>query len=158
MTEALRSYFLSITGAALICAVLQAVVPAGSVKKVSGLIAGMIMIVTVLTPLTRLDAATLAQSISELQMQRNADRSGVEVQNREIIAQIIGQQCAEYIEDKADDLGASLEIEVTAEQQADYPYPASVTLSGQYSELQKQVLARYIEENLAIPEEKQIWK
>lgn len=33
MTEALRSYFLSITGAALICAVLQAVVPAGSVKR-----------------------------------------------------------------------------------------------------------------------------
>ena len=64
MTEALRSYFLSITGAALICAVLQALVPSGTVKKVAGLIAGMIMIVTVLTPLTKLDAATIAQSIS----------------------------------------------------------------------------------------------
>ena len=157
MTEALRSYFLSITGAALICAVLQALVPSGTVKKVAGLIAGMIMIVTVLTPLTKLDAATIAQSISQLQMQANVDQSGIEVQNKEIIARIIEQQCTEYIEDKAESLGTSVQVTVVTEQQADYPYPSAVTISGDYSELQRQVLTRYIEENLAIPEQEQVW-
>ena len=36
-------------------------------------------------------------------------------------------------------------------------HPAAVQISGQFTEMQRQNLARYIEENLAIGKEQQTW-
>jgi hypothetical protein len=158
MSEALREYFLSITSAALLCAVMQALVPPGGVRKVAGLIAGMVMIITVLSPLTTLDMPDMAQIFAKLQMEQNADQSGVEVRSRELVAQIVKDQCESKIVDKAVSLGADVQADVTVETESEYPYPAEVTITGSYTDLQKRSLERYIEENLAIAESDQTWK
>ena len=43
------------------------------------------------------------------------------------------------------------------EEDGAYPYPAAVQISGQFTEMQRQNLARYIEEKLAIGKEQQTW-
>ena len=51
----------------------------------------------------------------------------------------------------------SAQVDVSIEEDGAYPYPAAVQILGQFTEMQRQNLARYIEENLAIGKEQQTW-
>ncbi len=157
MTEALRSYFLTVTGAALLTSVLLALVPAGTVKKAAAFVSGLVMIAAVLGPLTTLDLQAMAEAIARSQMKTATSSSGIPVHSRDLTAELIAERCAEYIEDKAVQLGASVSAEIQIEKDATYPYPKAVTLQGSWTSLQRKLLSRYIVENLAIPEEEQRW-
>lgn len=158
MTEALRSYLLSVIAAALLAAAAMSLLPKGSVRRVLGLCCGMLLAVTALRPVLRLDETALSQSLARFQMQAETARTGIEVKNRELVAAIIKSNTETYILDKASALGLEAEVEVTVELEAAYPYPSAVTLTGSASAAQKQALRDYISENFAIPAERQTWR
>ena len=85
-------------------------------------------------------------------------RTGVEVKNRELVAEIIKQNAETYILDKASSMGLDASVEVTVEGEMTYPYPAAVCITANAAEAQKRQLGTYISENLAIPAERQTWK
>ena len=85
-------------------------------------------------------------------------RTGVEVQNRELQARIISEQAAAYIWDKADEMGVALEVEVETRDLGSGPYPWRATLTGTCGGEKRTALTQYIEENLAIPEARQVWQ
>ena len=81
----------------------------------------------------------------------------MEIGNREAFSAIIKSKTEAYIWDKAQELGLSVSVDVAIEEDGSYPYPAAVRITGQFTELQRQSLTRYIEENLAIGKEQQTW-
>lgn len=157
MTAAVRGYLLSITAAALLLALVQALLPQGAVRRTAAMVGGLLILLTVLSPLAKLDYDSLAKSIAQLQMETETMRTGIEVGSRDLMAGIIKQRCETYILDKAEQMGLELRVEITVSSGADYPYPTAVTLQGTAAERQKQMLTAYIVENLGIPAAQQEW-
>lgn len=157
MTAAVRGYLLSITAAALLLALVQALLPQGAARRTAAMVGGLLILLTVLSPLAKLDYDSLAKSIAQLQMETETMRTGIEVGSRDLMAGIIKQRCETYILDKAGQMGLTLEVEITLSEGVDYPYPVSVTLRGAATEAQKRTLTAYITENLGIPAERQEW-
>ena len=61
------------------------------------------------------------------------------------------------LSDFAQELDLSVSIEVTVESGSGYPYPSGVQITGAFTPQQRKALEAYIEENLAIGKERQIW-
>lgn len=158
MTEAVRNYLLSIAAVGLLLSLVQAILPKGAARKSAVMAGSLLLLLTVLSPLARLDYAGIARSISRIQMETETMRTGIEVGNRELMAKIIKQNCETYILDKAEEMGLSLRAAVTVSEGTDYPYPTAVTMEGSASAAQKQALTKFIVENLGIPEAQQEWK
>ena len=158
MTEAVRNYLLSLAAVGLLLALVQALLPKGAVKKTAVLAGSLLLILAALTPLARVNYDDMARSISRIQMEAETMRTGIEVGNRSLMAEIIKQNCEAYILDKAEEMGLALQAEITVSGGAGYPYPTAVTLSGAATAAQKQALTQYIAENLGIPAAQQEWK
>ena len=108
----MKGYLFSLTAAALLSALVLALVPEGSVRRTVQLGCGLLLALTALSPLLKLDYDAIAKQIAEIRLDTETVRTGVEVQNRELQARIISEQAAAYIWDKADEMGVALEVEV----------------------------------------------
>ena len=103
------------------------------------------------------DLSDFAQELSKMQDAAEQARSGVEIRNREALCAIIKSKTEAYIWDKAQELDLSVSIEVMVEADGSYPYPSGVQITGAFTPQQRKTLEAYIEENLAIVKERQIW-
>ena len=112
---------------------------------------------TALTGLAGWELSDVAEELTKMRIAAEEARTGVEIRNREALSAIIKSKTEAYIWDKAQELGLSVSVDVAIEEDGAYPYPAAVQISGQFTEMQRQNLARYIEENLAIGKERQTW-
>ena len=148
----MKGYLFSLTAAALLSALVLALVPEGSVRRTVQLGCGLLLALTALSPLLKLDYDAIAKQIAEIRLDTETVRTGVEVQNRELQARIISEQAAAYIWDKAD------EVEVETRDLGSGPYPWRATLTGACGGEKRTALTQYIEENLAIPEARQVWQ
>lgn len=157
MNEGVRGYLLSVAAAGILFSLVQVLASKPSVRRCVDLVGSLMMILVALSPLTKLDYETMARSLSRLRMDTEELRTGIAVENRALVGDIIKEKCRTYIWDKAKEMGLSLEIEVTVSGGTEYPYPTAVTLRGQATQAQKAQLSRYILENLGIPEERQEW-
>ena len=92
-----------------------------------------------------------------MQVAAEQARTGVEIRNREALCAIIKSKTEAYIWDKAQELDLSVGIEVMVEADGSYPYPSGVQITGAFTPQQRKALEAYIEENLAIGKERQIW-
>ena len=142
MSAALREYLMALVACALLAALASALLPEGAARRAVCFACGLLTLVCAVRPLLRIDTQTLARSISRLEMEQDAARTGVEVKNRELVSAIIKEKCETYILDKA----AQLDLAVSA-----------VHLTGEPTPEQKLQLQRYIERVLAIPKEEQTW-
>lgn len=153
----IRSYLISVITAALICSIVSALPGKnGTLSAIRKTLCGIFMSVTLISPLTEFrlpdvqayldgfhgdaaEAVLLGQSMSQ-----------------DTAAQLIKQQTAAYILDKAEELGASLEVSVTL-CDAQPQVPCAVTISGMVSPYLKQQLTAMIEQDLQISREDQHW-
>ena len=158
MIEAVRGYLLRITAGAFAGAILLAALPKGTPRRVAAMLCGLLMLLLALTPLAELDYDSLAEAISRLELEKEEARTGIEIQNQELVASIISGRVQTYILDKASALGLEADVEVTVELETAYPYPSAVTVTCEASAAQKLALQTYIIENFAIPAERQTWK
>lgn len=157
MIGAIKTYLLSLCAAALVTSLVMALLPQGGVKRVAGVLCGLLMVLTALSPLAKIDAAALSRAVTQVQLEAEAVRSGVTVRNQELQADIISRTAAAYILDKAASLGFSVTADVSVRTAPSGVYMESVTLTGEANAEQKRLLTAYIEENFAIPEERQTW-
>ena len=149
MMDAIRKYLISLCAAALLCALVRALVPGGRMKKLCSLLCGIFLLPAALSD--------FAQELSKMQVAAEQARTGVEIRNREALCAIIKSKTEAYIWDKAQELDLSVGIEVMVEADGSYPYPSGVQITGAFTPQQRKALAAYIEENLAIGKERQIW-
>ena len=154
----IRDYLLAVSAAALLLSLVLSVLPKGSVKKAANFTGSLLLLLVVITPLAKLEISDLARSIAQINMEVEQMQSGVQIQNREIMAQIIKTECETYILDKAAQMSIHVSAEVTVSEVGDYPYPVSVVLQGNVTQEDKTWMEHIIEQDLGIPAEKQEWQ
>lgn len=158
MMKEVQSYLLSVIGISFLISVAQALIPHGILKKCVIFVCGLLLILTAIKPIQKIDLPILAQSISRMQVKESETYSGIEMENEKLISGIIKEKSETYIWDKATEIGINplaIEVEVTTD--ASYPYPESVIIRGEYTQQQKQQLSEWIERELAIGIEHQEW-
>lgn len=157
MTGAVGTYLLSVAVAALLAALVQSLLPKGGVRRAAGFAGGLVLILAVVSPVARLEYDDLAKSIARIQTETEQLQTGVSTGSREILSQIIKQRCEAYILEKARNLGLSLEVTVTLQDDGTYPYPAAAVLKGTFTQAQRGALTAEISQNLGIPARQQEW-
>ena len=139
MMEAVRGYLLRLTAGAFLSAGL------------------LVMLLLALTPLAQLDYEALSETISRLELEKEEARTGIEIQNQDLVARIISGRVQAYILDKAASLGLTVTVELEMETRTATPYPKAVTIHGEANPAQKQQLQQYLEQTFAIPVQRQVW-
>lgn len=129
--------------------------PDGAVKKVGKLTGGLILMLGVLQPLVTMDYEDLYDMVNTLPAGAITEEK-IETQVHDPLKGIIEQELATYIVDKAEELGAECTATVVC-QTGDVPTPERVTIVGMLTREQKEVLSRYLTEELDIAPENQIY-
>lgn len=155
--EAIRRYLFSLCAAALLCSLVRALVPKGRMKSICSLLCGVFLAMTALSGLAGWQLTDVAEELTKMRIAAEEARTGVEIRNREALSAIIKSKTEAYIWDKAQELDLSVSIEVMVEADGSYPYPSGVQITGAFTPQQRKTLEAYIEENLAIGKERQIW-
>lgn len=157
MTEMARGWLLSILAVSVLCALADALMPKGAVKQVGRLVCGLVLAVVVVSPVVRLDLEDSRQWLEGY-------FSGMEQREQELKEQvdsemktIIEQEYEAYIVDKAAQLGVSCQAQVTCRVQGEQatPLPWRATVTGRFTQPQREQLAQVLEQELGIPPERQ---
>ena len=154
--ESIRQYLLSVTAAALIAGIAVKLLRNGLVGGAVKLMAGIFLALAVVSPLVRIRLEGFNELRLDIQTEAAEVTAVGEKSARDAMAQIISEQAAAYILDKAETLGVEVTVEVTVSQEG-YPVPQQIWLTGKAAPYAKAVLSEYISDNLGVGAEEQIW-
>lgn len=156
--EDIRQYLLSVIAAAIIAGLAVAIIGnRGALAAIVKLLAGLFVVMTVISPWTKLQLNDLSGYFSEMNLE--GDRIAADAQRMVISARatIIKDRLEAYILDKAGSLKMDVSVDVKLTE-SDPPTPRFVTIEGLASPYAKQRLKQFISDELGIPEEQQSWK
>lgn len=158
MMGAVRGWLLAVIGASLICALADALMPPGAVRRVGKLACGLVLLAAVLSPLTRLDIADGQRWLEDyLASLDNREAELTETVNSQMKV-IIEQEYAAYIVDKAAELGWTCTARVACERSEEGLYlPVRTEVTGPQTAGVPAQLVRSIAEDLGVPEEAQVY-
>lgn len=153
----MRSYILTILIAAMVCAVAGILLPPKtSVGQITKLLSGVLLIVTVISPLTNISFRHLTDYLNGLSSNADSYVEDGRTVAQEQIDTIIKAETEAYILDKASQMGLQIAVEVALDEN-NHSIPSSITVTGLLSPYTKEVLSGYITDTLGIAKEKQIW-
>ena len=155
MLSLLRDWILSISGAAVFCAVMTEICPKGWVKKVVHILCGMVMALALLSPLMELDMGSYSLNLARYRREGEKIVAGGKDLAETYSRTIIEEECRAYILDKAVALGLSVEdAQVSLRWSSEgFWYPAQCEIEGEYSAS----LSSAIAAELGITPESQKW-
>ena len=148
-------YVLAIIHASLIGGILTTLVKKGVAARVIQLLSGIFLLITVLRPVVHLQLPDWSQWQMEYTLQAQQAVEEGEAYALSQKRQGISEQTQAYIQDKAQALGFAVQAQV---QLSDRLLPYAVVLSGQAEANQRRELASYMEKELGISQERQIWQ
>lgn len=148
-----RTYLMGVVSAAMVVALAQALTPEGAVKKIGRLVGGVVLLLAVMKPLIGLPVNEKTVPVADwLTPPTQAEEDG----GQEVLKELIAQQTGAYIEDKGHILGVNCTARVTVtEGEGGWPQPWSVEVVGSWTGEGRSALEKTIEEELAIPAERQ---
>lgn len=154
MMDTVRVWLVSVIGAAFLTAAAESLTPEGTMRRISSLVGGLVLLLTLVRPLLGAEAGRLEADFRDYSRRLNQRQEELQAQSEQTLAELIAERTAAYISDKAGQLGLSCQVRVTAEPgPGGIPVPAGAELDGDYS----QELADYMERELGIPPERQVW-
>lgn len=153
----IRDYLLSIITAALVCSIVNLLIPKDSGHKgLIRMICGIFIAITTVSPIAKFKINDIQSYWSDIQTESdNIIDQGESVANT-AYRDIIKERCEAYILDKASVMGLTIEVEVTLSDTIPSS-PYSVKIAGAISPYSKKRLKEIIVNDLAIPEERQKW-
>ncbi len=152
MISAVRAWLIGIAAAALIAALADSLVPDGAAKKITKLAGGLVMLIAIIQPIMKFDFETMSGFLTGYRMQSEVSSSVLELENQRLIKIIIEEETAAYIQDKANEAGASCRVEVLCgANESGHIYPVFVTVYGNLTDKQQKDICRMIEGDLAVP-------
>lgn len=155
--SAIAEYLLSVTGAAIISAVvLRMLEVKGSAASIAKMLTGIFMALTVIGPITQVRISDLLDLFPEISVDARQAVAQGESSAKNALAESISTQVEAYILDKATQLGVRLTVEVELSQDT-FPVPVSVRLHGNISPYAKTRLQSILSDDLGIEKENQIW-
>lgn len=158
MMEGLRTWLLSVTAAAVLCALADSLMPKGPVKQVGGLVCALTLLWVVLRPVARLEVDGASDWMEGQLSQIHTQAGQLEKETDIRIKTIIEQECGAYIVDKAAQLGIRCQAEVEcAPGEGGLFFPERVTIHGPLTAEQRRALSQVLQEELDVPETGQIY-
>ncbi len=153
----MKSYILSIVIAAIISAAAGLLLPPKTtVGQITKLLSGILLIVTVISPLTNISFRHIGDYLTGLSSTADAYINDGHSAMQADIDAIIKAETETYILDKASELGLQIDVEVSLDEN-NHSIPCSVTVIGKFSPYSKENLSGYITNTLGIAKEKQKW-
>lgn len=155
--DGVRNYILSVTATAMFLGIVKGILGEnGTMGTVFRLICGGVMVFAVVSPWKNLNFEELELPLEQYLQEGEACRQAGEESASAAIAELIKEQTAAYILDKAAEVKADLQVEVTVSTDT-VPIPVEVRLTGNVSPYGKARLESLLEEDLGIAKEHQIW-
>lgn len=155
--ELIHTWILSVTVSAIVIAVAEALMPPGAVKKVGKLTGGLILVLGILQPLVTMDYEDLYDMVTALPAGAIA-QEGAQTHQYEAMKGIIEEELEAYIVDKGEALGADCTAQVTCTPgEGEVPVPTQATVTGDLTPAQQEAMSRYLEQELGIPPQGQIF-
>lgn len=154
---AISQYIRSITGAALISAVvLRLLEGKGSAAAVGKILVGIFMALTVIGPIAQVEITDFWDLLPNVSLDADLAAADGEAHAKNALAQGISDRVEAYILDKAAQMDVSLTVQVELSEDT-IPVPIKVWLQGNISPYAKSKLQSIIREDLGIDKENQIW-
>lgn len=148
MMEFLRTWLLGITGAAILSALAEALMPEGGVKQVGKLACGLLMLSAVLAPLGGVDVTAFY-----IPLEYDQEQQVLREESEERMKTIIEERLNAYSMDKAKELGVAARIRVECRREEDGTIlPCRVVLEPE-AEQDCRILKNQLSADLGIPEE-----
>lgn len=154
MIGAVREWITGLVVVTMLLSVAQTLIPEGTIRKTASFTGGLILLAALLQPVLKTDLGRLRLDMGDYEQAIGERQAELSSAGKEALAELIETRTAAYISDKADALGLSVEVRVETKTGEDgVPVPVSVRLKGRRFE----ELASYIEGELGIPRERQVW-
>ena len=155
MIDALQTWLLGITAAALCIALAEQLVIQPGIKRVLRLAGGVILLIVLLGPLNRLSESHWDFTFTNPAEEQEALEEELRESGQTALQQGIAETLAAYIWDKGRSLGADCEVSVAVSMdETGIPVIETVTLAGGYHDL----FSKWLEEEMGVPREDQIWQ
>ena len=153
----MQDYLTSVTAAALLIALLQAISPKNNtIMAVMKLLTGLYMVITLITPMKTIPIKNYLNDFPAIQDFASTYAAEGDAYRDASVSLVITEQVESYIKDKAAALGATVQVEITLCEE-EPPSPISVHIRGNISPYVKNQLGRIIEDSVGIPKEQQTW-
>lgn len=154
--DTVRQYILSVICIAVVCGVLQMLIPKGTAAALFKVISGLAVTITVLSPIVNEQMLQWDYSFEHMVSDGTIAASDGQRAAGDLLKQHIREDTEAYILSKASDWGASIVVNI--ELASEYPNaPVAATMKGNISPYAKKQLSASLTGDLGIPEEKQIW-
>lgn len=151
MMEVISSWLLGITGAAILAAVADGLIPPGPIRRVGKMVCGLVLLVAVLRPVIQMDGATLELLSQNWQGEMDEYTQRLQEGQDQQMKLVIEGQCSAYIVDKAAQLGAACQAKVSCIQTGEGIFlPQSAHIVGEFTLQQQQELMQALEEDLGL--------
>lgn len=155
--EGVREYLLSVTAAAMLCAIISALTgEKGSQAGLVKLISGLFLCFTAIAPFADVRITDISDFASDIMSDGEQAVQDGETYSAQALRQIISDETRAYIMDKAAAYGAEIEVLVDLSDDAP-PVPEACTISGSISPYVRQQLKKILMNDLGIPEENVTW-
>lgn len=156
--DGIREYLISVTAAAVLCGILKSLMgEKGNSAALVRLICGIFLALTVIRPLKELNLTDISLLPSGLMAEARATSGEGVDYTRQTKADLIKQQCEAYILDKAQTLGANIQVEIRISDGSE-PIPVASMITGNLSPYARNQLSNALEKDLGIAQEDQKWK
>ena len=154
MIEGLYRWVVSVVAAALLVSLVRTLIPQGTLKRLAALAGGVILMLTLLSPLQRIEMGLLRLDWDELSEGAARREGRLRAAEEEQLCTVIEEKLEAYISDKARDLGIGATVEIQLRADGDGGFlPDRAELSCGYS----QALSQRMEQELGIPKERQVF-
>lgn len=155
---AVRGWLLAVITVSLLCAVADALMPAGAVKRVGRLVCGLVLMGAILSPIARLDVEGSQRWLDSYLSSVRSREAELEDTVNSQMKLIIEREYAAYILDKAAQLGLECTVRVECELSEDGLYlPLRTEVAGLRTAGAQEKLIRIISEDLGVPAQSQIY-
>ena len=81
MLELIRHWLVGITCAAMLVALAESLIPAGSIRRIARLTGGLVLLAAILNPLLKLDTTALTRALTEYKLELSAYSADLEEEN-----------------------------------------------------------------------------
>ena len=152
--ELVCSWLVSVVTVSMLLNVVRLLTPKGSVQKIAAFTGGLILLLALLRPLMGVEISKLLSDVGMYGESVGERREELAREEEKYLRQSIEERTAAYISNKAEALGTEVSVQVrTVLSSEGIPLPVEAEIAGAYT----QELAEYIEQDLGIPAERQVW-
>ena len=151
----LGEYIVCVCCAALLCGIVNAMMPKGTTREILKLVGGLFLAFTVISPIRDVDFPDLSQMTTALQEEASLAVARGEEMARQAAADSIKKELEAYILDKAQSLRLQIRVQLKLEEET--LHPASVSIIANVSPSAKEEMEHWLCRELGLTKEDITW-